>query len=475
LTAGGRLERSVKLALIFCIILTRPVLAQFLETRSSVPVLSNPYSIASGDFNGDGRLDLAVSAFYNGKIAVLIGNGDGTFKPAVYYTVGGNETANSIVAADLRGSGTPDLVVTNSLNSNVEVLLGNGDGTFGAPTPYGTVADPFYIVAGDFTNNGHLGIVALTYGTDQCACLVVLPGRGDGTLGAPIFTYGVGGTTALVAGRFSGGANLDVAVADEPGFSVYLGQGNGTFQLANAYPTSSPPGSVAAASFRNNGILDLALALALPFGGGIAIYLGKGDGTFDEGETLSGGFATPAVAGDLNGDGYPDIAAFTGYPTTYLTTYLGNGDGTFQAGVSYPLSGSPSSIGVGDFNGDHKQDVAVTNYSGNTVITLLNTGVVSFSPTGPLNFKKQSVGTTSTPQTVTLTNTGKTELKISSMKATGQFGVTSTCGASVAPGANCTVSVTFSPKTQGTRLGTVTISDSASSKPQVIELSGTGT
>jgi hypothetical protein len=108
------------------------------------------------------------------------------------------------------------------------------------------------------------------------------------------------------------------------------------------------------------------------------------------------------------------------------------------------------------------------------MITLLNTGVVSFSPTAPLNFKKQQHGTTSAPQTVTLTNTGKAELKISAMKASAQFGMSSTCGKEVAAGSNCTISVTFSPKTQGAKSGTVTINDSASSKPQVIELSGTG-
>ncbi|HEV3307538.1 MAG TPA: FG-GAP-like repeat-containing protein [Candidatus Sulfotelmatobacter sp.] len=450
-----------------------PLWGQFLETRGSAAVLSSPYSIASGDFNGDGKLDLAVTAFYNGKVAVLLGRGDGTFGPAVYYSVGGNETANAIFVVDLRGIGTLDLVVTNSLNHEIEVLLGNGDGTFGVPAPFNTVANPFYIAAGDFTNNGHPGVVALTYGTSKCDCLVVLPGNGDGTLGSPIFTYGVGGTTALVAGRFTASANLDVAVSLETGLNIYLGQGNGTFQLGNSYPISSAPGAITAASFRKNNILDL--ALTLPFAGGIAIYLGNGDGTFTEGEIVPGGFADPVIAGDINGDGYPDLLALTGYPNTYLTTYLGNGDGTFQAGISYPLSGGPSNIGVGDFNGDHKQDVAVADYSGNAMVTMLNTGTVSLSPTTPLTFKKQAVGTTSAPQTVTLTNTGKTELKISSMKSTGQFGMSSTCGASVATGANCTISVTFSPKTQGAKSGTVTINDSASSKPQVIELSGTGT
>lgn len=110
------------------------------------------------------------------------------------------------------------------------------------------------------------------------------------------------------------------------------------------------------------------------------------------------------------------------------------------------------------------------------MIVLLNTGVVSFSSATPLRFGNQLVGTTSAPLTVTLTNTGRGALTISSMKASsGQFAVTSTCGASVPAGANCTISATFSPKTKGYRSGTIRIDDSASSKPQVIELFGTGT
>jgi autotransporter translocation and assembly factor TamB len=157
-----------------------------------------------------------------------------------------------------------------------------------------------------------------------------------------------------------------------------------------------------------------------------------------------------------------------------LNVLLGNGDSTFKPAMTFPLPGESAAIALGDFNGDHRNDIAVADYLGNAVITLLNTGVARFSPTTPLNFKKQATGTTSAPQTVTLTNTGKAELRIASMKAAGQFAMTSTCEKSVAAGANCTISVTFSPKTQGPKSGTVLIVDSASSKPQVIELSGTG-
>jgi hypothetical protein len=112
---------------------------------------------------------------------------------------------------------------------------------------------------------------------------------------------------------------------------------------------------------------------------------------------------------------------------------------------------------------------------GHTVITLLNTGVVSFSPTAPLNFGDQRVGSTSKAQIITLTNTGRAELKVKSMKASAEFGLTSSCGSTVAAGANCTISATFSPTKKAAALGTISIIDNASSKPQVIELLGTGT
>jgi Abnormal spindle-like microcephaly-assoc'd, ASPM-SPD-2-Hydin len=163
-----------------------------------------------------------------------------------------------------------------------------------------------------------------------------------------------------------------------------------------------------------------------------------------------------------------------GPPAAGLSILTGNGDGTFQADRFYPAGVDVASLAIGDFNGDHKPDVVLLD-SGLGAITLLNTGVASFSPTTPLIFKKQNVGTTSAAQSVTVTNTGKTVLGLSSMKASNQFGVTSSCGKSVRAGAKCTISVTFSPTSQGTKSGTVTIKDSASSKPMVIELSGTGT
>src|SRR5580692_8093783 len=105
-----------------------------LETRAGIAVLSSPYSIAVGDFNGDGKKDLAVVAFSSDKIAILLGNGDGTFQKATYY----ESVSSSVATADFRNNGVLDLVVSNDLQNEVQVLLGNGDGTFRRPEIYPT-------------------------------------------------------------------------------------------------------------------------------------------------------------------------------------------------------------------------------------------------------------------------------------------------------------------------------------------------
>src|SRR6266849_10858325 len=134
-------------------------------------------------------------------------------------------------------------------------------------------------------------------------------------------------------------------------------------------------------------------------------------------------------------------------------------------------SGLPA---LGDLNGDGLPDLLFGNtFSG--VITMLNTGVASLAPTSPLAFPAQLVNTKSSSQTVTLTNNGKSALSISSIKVSGEFKESSTCGKSLAAGAQCTVSSLFQPTTTGSLTGLITLVDSASSKPQFIELLGAGT
>jgi hypothetical protein len=459
-------------------VLAMPTLAQF-ETRDSNPVLFLPYSIAVGDFNHDGKPDMAVASPYNGvtQISVLLGNGDGTFKPAVYYAAGASPA--SVVAADFNGDGNLDLAVADSASSsnNVAILLGNGDGTFQSPKFYSTPSVPTFAAVGDF-NNDHRPDLVLMDGHQ----VSVMLGNGDGSFQPPINTMLTHGPLALGVGHFTSSGNLDVALTQED-LSDYvqllLGNGDGTFRLGTTtYPVSAIPSSIAVADFRGIGKHDLAVACA--GGAGVYVLLGNGDGTFQQAVAYDVYEAEWVVASDLNGDGKLDLAVANFFVSqspsaAAVSTLLGNGDGTFQPAFTYPAGKTNTFLAVADFNGDKKPDLAVADRQTGKVIVLLNTGVVSFSPTTPLNFPFQLLGTTSAPQTVTLTNKGTTALNISSMRATGDFSMASTCGSSVAAGAHCSISVTFSPQTTGPKIGNLTIVDSASTKPQIIELKGAGT
>jgi archaellum component FlaF (FlaF/FlaG flagellin family) len=459
--------------------------AQF-ETRASASTGAySPFSAAVGDFNGDGMLDVAVVSFLpSSHVSILLGNGDGTFKAGDSYVVGTQPLYAA--AASLRSNGVLDLIVGDSLNDDLYVMLGNGDGTFQPPVAYPTSGRTVQVATGDFAGDGNLDIISLTGNGEGCNCVEVLLGNGDGTFQAAIGTpvpYNIGGY-AMATGYFNGDNKLDVAVsgafASANQVDILLGNGDGRFTPHGFYSVSLAPESVATGRFAGSDTTDLVVGNLE--GGSVSVLIGNGNGTFRQAVDYSSYAPTWVAVADLNGDGKEDIVASNADseaipPTSTLSVFTGNGDGTFQTGAVYPAGENLSYVAIGDFNGDGKPDLVAVDQLGDTVITLLNTGVVAFSPTAPLTFASQLIGTTSAPQTVTLTNTGSTALSISSisLQGAGQFKSSNTCGKSVAPGANCSITVRSEPTVENTVSGTVTIHDSASSKPQVIELLGAGT
>jgi hypothetical protein len=401
---------------------------------------------------------------------VALGNGDGTFQSAVFYAT---QLAYSLAVADFNNDGNLDIVLANqNLPSTVSVYLGNGDGTFKSPISSNTTQGSYFVAVGDFNGDKVPDIVVI-----DSPYVSVLLGNGDGTFQAPIDNNSFVGPQSLAVGDFNNDHKLDVAVVGFFGASssvgVLLGNGDGTLQSSLTYPVSSyAPESVAVGDFNHDGNLDLAAATEL---GPAIVLLGKGDGSFqpEVDYPLSGGYGQIRVA-DFNRDGNLDLAV-TGISPSGIGEMLGNGDGTFkpvhiyQSGVS---SGLPV---VGDFNGDGTLDVVLA--SGLTgAITMLNTGVVSFSPTtAPITFPVQLVNTVSAQQSVTLTNTGTTVLSIRSFKVSGNFQASNNCHGKVAAGASCKITASFQPKTIGSLVGLVTMNDSASSKPQVVELLGSAT
>jgi hypothetical protein len=461
-----------KTVLLACLVgLQGVALAQF-ETRTAVHGVPSSYSVAIGDFNGDGKLDLADAA---NNLQVFLGNGDGTFQPPANYLVGTG--ALFVATADLNGDGKLDLAVADE--SGLYVLMGNGDGTFQTPVLYTTACIPIFVTAGDF-NGGKATDLLVTYGSGNCGYVSVFLGNGDGTFQqTPVNTAPSYDPAAVGVGDFNHDGRLDIAVAEQFGTTsqveIMLGNGNGTFSAGQTYAVGSFPTSVAVADFRSDGKLDLAVATLY---GVTNVLLGNGDGTFQANGTIPTPDADWVLSADFNNDGKPDLAVATqgivGVPSG-INVATGNGDGTFQAPEFFPAGTDDRFVAAGDFNGDHKTDLVVPDARFGDIVVLLNTGVASFTPTTPIKYASQLINTTSPPQTVTLTNTGASTLSISSFRISGSFQQTNTCGNGIAPGAACSIQATFAPQSPGGASGMISISDGASIKPQVIDLAGEGT
>jgi|HubBroStandDraft_6_1064221.scaffolds.fasta_scaffold00121_33 hypothetical protein len=382
---GGFILRRTVLAFVFymlCGALAAQA-GQFLVALQ-YPTGTNPQAVAVGDFNGDGNLDLAIANSTSNTISVLLGKGDGTFRPKVDYATG--STPADIAVGDFNGDGHLDIAVTNSASNTVSVFLGNGDGSFRPKVDAATGKRPQGIAVGDFNGDGHPDI-AVTNATD--GTVGVLLGKGDGTFKAEV-AYNTGFNPYSVAvGDFNGDGIPDLAVANNNNdnlVSVLLGKGDGTFQTRFQYTTGNTPVSVALADFNGDGYLDI--AVADQHGNAVSILLGNGKGSFaTHVEYSTAAFPTAVTAGDFNGDGKMDLAVSDGDGNT-VSVLWGNGDGTFQGQLNCGTGDIPYSVVAADFNNDGKTDLVVANSGADSVSVILNNGNSTFQartdyPAGP--------------------------------------------------------------------------------------------
>ncbi len=334
------------------------------------------FGLVTGDFNGDGRIDFVVSDAAG--IQVLLGNGDGTFQAA--ETVEAGVSSAFLVAGDFTGDGRTDLAVADSGGTSVSVLLGNGDGTFQPQVTYAVGTEPEGIVTGDFTGDGHLD---LAVANQYDGTVSVLLGNGDGTF-QPQVTYSVGSNLEpydIVAGDFRGDGRLDLAISifNSNDISVFLGNGDGTFQPPVTYAGGESHGLLAVGDFNGDGKLDLATGFAE-----VSVLLGNGDGTFQPQKTFAAAISVLGmVAADFNDDGRLDLLAAGNEfnpATGGASLFLGNGDGTFQARQVAATGLGPSAIVSGDFNGDGRLDLATANSASNDISVLLGNGDGTFQP-----------------------------------------------------------------------------------------------
>ncbi len=440
-------------------------------SSSTLTAGSNPYRMTQGDFNLDGKIDLAVANFGSNTVSIFLGNGDGTFQAAQNISV--SSLPFSVSVGDFNGDGKPDLAVGFESSVGISILLGNGDGTFQAPIS--TVAGPsnYGSVAGDFNKDGKLDLAVADYFSGQ---IFVLLGNGDGTF-QPAVSYSVSSSPIFIReADLDGDGNLDLVAGDwfGPNISVLLGVGNGTFQPAQTYAAGSNGSDVAIADFNNDGKLDVIGTSQSD--NNLYFLAGVGDGTFLPAQAIPVGLSSNVLGvGDFNADGKLDFAIASN--TAEVEIILGNGDGTFQATqqIAFPNSTFPFEVVVGNFNTGGGLGVAVADNSSGTVEILIPT--LSISP-GSFDFGNQAVGAASAVQDFTITNSTSQVVTFTAIGFTGtnsgDFSDATDCGTTLASGAICTVHVTFTAGAVGARSGSLSLSDDAPGSPQTVGLTGTG-
>jgi FG-GAP-like repeat/Bacterial Ig-like domain (group 3) len=376
------------------------------------------------DVNGDGKPDLVVANRSSGggpdSIAVLLGNGDGTFQPAQNIPLGQQfSSPTGLAVADLNGDGKLDIVATDSYTYGlVGVFFGNGDGTFQPPQIYSTGGGyPSQVVIRDINADGKADLLvgqnsAPGFGAD--GTVAVLLGNGDGTF-QPAQNYDAGGVASgpdglgsisLAVVDVNGDGKLDV-LTGIPGATsqgsvgevgVLLGNGDGTFQSPQTYPSGGyGVTSIAAADVNVDGKQDAVVSNACEpdsetcSQGSISILIGNGDGTFQAANVSDspGYWPCCVTIGDVTRDGKPDIVSAVRQYNGLIGAALlwgSNGDGTFQLLHIYSSDGDlATATALADVNGDGKLDLLVLNYSMNFLKSADSNAVLRlnhyFSPT----------------------------------------------------------------------------------------------
>jgi hypothetical protein len=355
---------------------------------------TRPGSVALADFNGDGKLDIAVSNFISNTISVFLNNGDGTFRDPIVSPIQITAVGlGSIAVGDFNEDGKPDLVVGTIAGSQANiVLLGNGDGTFRQLPPIPNSFGFIRARVADLNGDGHQDLV-----TGDNGNISLFMGHGDGTFDPPGFLptgscpVGMpcangGAYLGIVVADFNGDDKPDIVACDVVSNPVgrllfYAGNGSGVFLPPNPVPLASAfPGSLASGDFNGDGQRDLLIG----FPGNAFIALGYGNGTFQLGlsslipvyspSSLVVSRALIVQVADLNQDGKLD-ALVADYDGGTLALVLNSALGKLPPAVGiyqFTLKPGLSDIAVGDLNGDGLPDIVVSNAITNEISILLS-------------------------------------------------------------------------------------------------------
>ncbi len=359
---------------------------------ASYTLTGGAFEIAAGDFNGDRRPDVATSSPSFGGISILLNKGAGEMEPARTVTLTQFNGFSALAASDFNGDGKDDLVVIDAYQ-RLATMISDGTGAFGAPSLQTIPNNAEFVMAGDFTGDRKNDVAV------AASNIVSLrAGNGDGTFGAPVDYTFSRAVHIAIAEDLNGDGRLDLAATNVDGVTIRFGEGQGrfgdpiTYLNGTIHNGSFNKTSIAVADFNRDGWLDLfSLGLigsaesqttATSGSVGLSLLPGVGNGRFAGSRGFN--FIDPQVnyyapelaAGDLNGDGAPDLAIAHGSDS--VTVMLNNSLGELIQSRRYLVGTVPRRVKLADFNRDGKLDIIVLNLNSSSATLLVNNGKGEF-------------------------------------------------------------------------------------------------
>ena len=355
-------------------------------SNSHFPVGTAPGSVEIADLNGDGKPDIIVANEQSNDLTILLGDGKGGFTQAKGSPFIAGHAPNDIAIGDFNRDGKLDLAFANHEEKHLTVLLGNGQGGFTlAPnSPFAVEVNPHThgVATGDLNGDGNLDLVTESWGNDQVA---VLFGDGKGAFNTSGTFIDVGKMPyqRVRVGDINGDGKSDIITTNLEGdnVTILLGDSKGGFKQATGspFPCGDSPFNFAIGDVNNDGRPDLAIvnspSSATRSGkDGLTILLGNGTGGFKTmtGSTFATGKIPNRVAiGDVNGDGISDIAV-SSIDGDNITLFMMSKSSSVASSSTIAVGSKPKGLAIRDLNGDGKADIVVTNNGDNTATVMLS-------------------------------------------------------------------------------------------------------